>query len=106
MAGLIIKPGVDLNNLKPEILSTVPVVMNIFSMYGVRPTITSGTDGTHSVKSLHYKGLALDWRTRELPGGSGGETAKEVHQIIKAALGEKYDVVLEKTHIHIEYDPK
>jgi hypothetical protein len=102
---LQLKDGVSLNNIRHEAALMIPVCVNIFGMHGVEAIITSGTDGTHSPNSLHYKGLALDWRTRHLEGGSTGAEAGIVRRQIAAALGPKYDVVLEQTHIHVEYDP-
>lgn len=64
------------------------------------PTITSGHDGQHMKGSKHYEGLAIDVRTR-------GYNAKFYHVLVRAAIASfGFDVVLEKDHIHIEYDPK
>lgn len=107
MATLEIKEGVDLNGLHIKMVESIPIVMNVLTAYGVTPTITSGLEGDdHMRTSLHYKGRALDWRTRELVGGYLGDDAHEVHNIIKTVLGVDYDVILETTHLHIEYDPK
>lgn len=57
--------------------------------------ITSIRDGNHSDGSLHYDGLAFDFR----PG-------KAHMLVIKKALGKGWDVVDEGNHIHCEYDPK
>lgn len=62
-------------------------------------TITSLVDGTHSRGSLHYVGAAADLR---LPRRHVPLIARELGK----RLGRDYDVVLEKTHIHIEYQPK
>lgn len=72
----------------------------IYRKYGVEAIITSAKDGKHSEHSLHYQGLALDLRTWNLGG-------REMHVLgeLKRALGPEYDVVLEKDHIHLEYDP-
>ena len=69
---------------------------------GREAIITSAKDRTHSSNSLHYKGLAIDIRTSGL---SGPDQLKLVSALQKA-LGDSWDVVLEQTHIHIEYDPK
>ena len=64
--------------------------------------ITSLMDGTHSHKSLHYSGRAVDFRTRDL-------SALEVSHLaaaLKADLGPPFDVVVEETHLHVEWDPK
>lgn len=65
-------------------------------------TITSGTDGTHSEKSLHYSGNAIDLRTRNLNAGM----IPAYIVAMKERLGPEFDVVLEEDHVHVEYDPK
>ncbi len=57
-------------------------------------------DGKHHKGSRHYVGLAFDMRIWYLD--SPQAFAEELQRI----LGIHYDVVLEKTHIHVEYDPK
>jgi len=64
------------------------------------PVITSANDGKHMADSLHYKNRAWDLRSRDL---------NEVEQIefvdsLKKYLGNKWDVILEKDHIHLEAD--
>ena len=63
-------------------------------------TVTSARDGKHMKGSKHYTGEAIDIRTRDMVDEIG--TA----QVIKRYLGKDYDVIFEKDHIHIEYDPK
>ena len=73
----------------------------VYKKYGAELVITSAKDGKHGPKSLHYEGLALDLRSRDLAG-------RQVFVVmdLKNALGPDYDVVLEADHIHVEYDPK
>lgn len=71
-------------------------------------TVTSLADGKHSKGSFHYKRpvQAVDLRTFDLPGGSQGDEAREIRRILVQQLKPLgFDVVLEATHIHIEYDP-
>lgn len=65
-------------------------------------TITSGHEKTakHMKGSKHYTGEAIDIRKLDM------KNTKIVIEEIKDYLGEDYDVVEEKTHIHIEYDAK
>jgi len=71
----------------------------VFQKFGVAEAIiTSGRDGIHKVGSFHYEGKAFDLRTFHVLEALKDELKKE--------LGLKYDVILEKDHIHIEYDPK
>ncbi len=63
--------------------------------------ITSGFEGTHSIKSLHYQGKALDFRTRHLDDAE----RVEVMDKLKTGLGKQYDCVFEGDHFHVEFDP-
>jgi len=63
-------------------------------------TITSGNDGIHMPKSLHYKNRAIDIRTKDM------YLPNTVKIKLQLKLGKDYDVILEKNHIHIEYQPK
>lgn len=95
---------------EPEKLTISPFIqraMTIADAVSIADTkkeivVTSILDGVHSSKSLHYKGLAFDMRTHIY-------TQYEISKLmgsLKYMLGISYDVVLEKDHIHIEYDPK
>lgn len=101
-----IKPGASLRGIRPEMVAAFPAICAAYARYAVPAVMTAGTDGSHSRGSLHYVGLATDWRTKNLPGGSAGLKSNAVAADIRKALGEEFDVVLEKTHIHIEYQPK
>lgn len=77
----------------------------VYKQYGVELVITSANDGVHGggdkKKTLHDDGLAIDLRTSNLGGRESAVAAELARQ-----LGPEYDVVLEKDHIHVEYDPK
>lgn len=82
-----------------------PVLKNadiIWRKYGQEVVVTSARDGIHSVGSLHYYGFAVDLRTYYFADHIKPQVAQE----LRKALGPKYQVILEKTHIHVEYDPK
>lgn len=91
-----IKSGVKLAGVRPEIVIAMHVVDSVM---GGKLVITSVVDGVHGVNSLHYVGLAFDMRTRDT--ADVNKLAKD----IRNALGSEYDVVVEKTHIHIEFQP-
>ena len=78
------------------------IVCNAYRTLGHECWITSAAEGTHKKGSLHYLGLALDFRTRDM---TKAEKTALVGLVIEA-LTEEFDVVLEKTHLHIEYHPK
>lgn len=96
---MLIKAGVDISRLRPEIRKKLPGIEVIVWQYGGNElTITSTYEGLHSAGSLHYANLAID--IRRYPKEEIG------YKEIKEWLGEDYDVILEASHIHIEYDPK
>ena len=98
----MIKAGVRAAGLQPEILLAILEAREIYRALEVDLVITSLRDGKHMKGSLHYKGLAVDLRTRDLcPINRATATRR-----LKGALGPEYDVVLESDHIHIEFDPK
>lgn len=66
-------------------------------------TITSGREGKHKIASKHYCDHAFDCRIFYFPDFA---TKKKVRDAIKRRLGKDFDVVLESTHIHVEFDPK
>ena len=95
-----IKEGVDVRGLHSKLWDAIYIIEPLFTSKSLDLVITSGLDGRHSYKSLHFSGLAIDIRTRDYPYPS------ELCSLIKDLLPKAYDVVLEATHIHIEYQPK
>lgn len=103
---LQLKTGVRLADLSPQIVMAALVVSSIFEKYHALCTVTSANDSKHSAKSWHYKGRALDFRTKDFLGDK-----QALHREIQAALGTEFDVLLEnlggiQEHVHVEYDPK
>ena len=66
--------------------------------------VTSANDSRHSDNSLHYKNRAFDIRILNIIGDVHRE-AKLWAERMQVELGPDYDVLYEKTHIHIEHDP-
>jgi hypothetical protein len=102
-----IKAGVKITKLQPPMIVGWGIVAECYKGYGQDCTITSGEDSIHGVDSFHPKGLALDFRSRNVPR----PVLPDLVAKIKSCLGADYDVVLEKLdlegeHIHVEYDPK
>lgn len=96
--------GAKVNGLRPEALLGVMIVHTLFMEHGVDCVITEGTGGKHGEASLHYLGLAFDVRTWAFKGKKS--MLNKVVKELKTRLGDQYDVVLHKTHLHIEYQPK
>ena len=97
-----LKQSAQIRGMRPEMAIALVVIESAFAKQGEHLVITSGTDGTHMPGSCHYKGLAVDIR---LP--SNPENASVLVQRLKLWLPQsEFDVVLEKDHIHVEFDPK
>ena len=96
---MLIKAGVDISRLRPEIRKKLTkIAAIIYSCNEGEIIITSTYEGTHSDGSLHYANLAIDIRKNVKRCLSVKEIRRE--------LGDDYDVIEYETHIHIEYDPK
>lgn len=94
-----LKEGVLIHEMTPQILLAIMIADRVFSEAGSPLVLTSVCDGTHKVGSLHYSGDAVDLRIWHL------DDPQATAQVLRESLGENYDVVLERTHIHVEYDP-
>ena len=99
------KQGVDLNGFDWEVMKEAIDYADIFNIihgFDHGCVITSALDGDHMHGSLHYVGRAMDLRTRHL----------KPHQRIAYSrfmsymLRDDFDIVLENSHMHVEYDPK
>lgn len=96
---MLIKAGVDISRLRPEIRKKQNRIASVvWKIEKEELIITSTYEGTHSEGSLHYANLAEDIRRHR--------KGQEVRDELSNKLGMDYDVVLEAGHIHIEYDPK
>lgn len=92
--------SVRVHGIKPEILLSILIAERIWSTHGADLVITSLIDGKHSLGSLHYVGMAVDLRRWQL------DDPEQAVEELKAALGPDYDVILESTHVHVEFQPK
>jgi hypothetical protein len=99
---MYLKPGVSARGIGNEILEAILVAHQAYIESGEQFTITALMDGVHMATSLHYKGQAADLRTRDLIN----TTPYKMAELIRARLSHDYDVVVERDHIHVEYDPK
>ena len=97
-----LKEGIKVNGIKTELLLGLIIADKIYGNYSHDLVVTEITGGKHGIGSLHYSGNAADLRTYYFTNTEVQLVAKD----LKDALGENYDVVVEKTHIHIEFQPK
>lgn len=99
---MIMKKGVKLKGIQPEILAIIPIVEDAYKRRNYPLVVTSANDGDHMEGSRHYTGEAIDTRIRHV------QTEGEINSIfweIREEIGPEFDVVLEEDHIHIELDP-
>jgi hypothetical protein len=100
---LSLKQGVKCFGIRPEMVLCAMIVASVYSEFNnASCVITSITDGTHGTHSHHYKGFAMDFRTRHVPVG----VRQKIADRIQAALGAEFQVRLESNHIHVEFDPE
>lgn len=103
----MLKSGVDLRGLNPVWGIAFPLILHAFTTHGYDVIVTSANDSTHGANSLHYKGKALDLRTKHIRAMDKAAVVKSV----KDCLGAQFDVVFESEglaneHLHIEWDVK
>jgi hypothetical protein len=109
-----VKDGANIDNLHPLARRAAEIAAERLEFFlGYENTVTSGNDGVHSTNSLHYQNRATDHRTwrSELCGlqidmGAKKHIAHNIKSYIEMELGHvaKFDVIAEKTHIHVELD--
>ncbi len=93
-----IKEGVSLAGLDIRMQTALVVADSIWTEYGQELVVTSGLEGTHSAGSLHYYGLALDFRTRYFTG----EECKQVYADMQERLCANYRIIYHATHMHVQ----
>lgn len=103
-----LKPGVKLTDLAPQVVLAIAAAESIWFKHGQTTlVVTSCNDGSHKPTSLHYRGRAVDLRSKALPEFARQEAVQELRE----ALGVEFDVLHEgigsaTEHVHCEYDPK
>ena len=101
---MLLKKGVRIVGVKPEIILGIMVVDQIYKDLGHTSgvVVTSIMDGRHSKNSRHYIGLAVDFRTH------GVADVPSLASKIKDALPEFYIQVEHlgepNEHIHAQFN--
>jgi len=86
--------------LHPIVAKAVGTVAIVFNSYDEDLFITSYCEGQHGIRTLHPFGYAFDLRApRDVP-------TSVLKGRLKTALGNDFDIIFERDHIHIEYDPE
>lgn len=98
-----LKRGATVNGVQPECIVGMWIVNRVMTEMGYDFTVTSLTDGANWRKSgsLHLAGLAFDVRIWSIPK----TRLTAVVRRLQSELGNEFDVVLERDHIHCEFDP-
>jgi len=100
------KLGTDtkVKGMQPEILLAIIIADQLMrKMYGKDLTLTSITDGHEfNPRSLHNPGYAFDMRIWGMARFDQDKFVEELSNL----LGGEYDIVVERDHIHVEFDPK
>ena len=99
---MFLKSDVTVKYLKPEILLAILIIRDVYTDFNEKLTITSVTDGTHNPNSKHSGGYAVDLRTRYL----SSDTMIHIATELRTRLTQDYDIIIERDHLHVEYDPK
>jgi uncharacterized protein YcbK (DUF882 family) len=85
-----------------EMLFCAIMCYDAYKSHGYSVLITSGIDSVHRGDSKHYSGNAFDLRINNVLKLH----VKSIFEELRVKLGNDFDVVLERDHIHVEYDPK
>jgi len=97
------KEGIKLAGLRAETVIALTIAADVFrDVANANLVVTEVTGGKHGRGSLHYVGQAADLRSRDLTREQQNNVVLELRE----RLGENYDVILEPTHIHVEFQPK
>ena len=99
------KPGVWFKFISWEFTVAAQTAFGVYQEYNIIPCVTSAAEpeSKHMTGSLHYVGLAWDFRIWGL------NDPQQASNKIKRLLQDtdfRYDVIFEKDHIHIEFDSK
>lgn len=110
---MLLKYGVN-PTMSKVITEHFDVMDRIFKEHANREAIiTSANDGRHGKNSIHYKikgatgatfkeSGACDLRSRDVLMSKRDVILRE----LKEELGDDYDIILESSHYHLEWDPK
>lgn len=93
------KDGVKLDKLQFVMRPVLVEAEEIWQENGRELVITSTTESVHSAGSYHYYGLAVDLRTNYFDE----VTKQKVYKKLQEKLEGRFRVVLEKTHIHVQF---
>jgi hypothetical protein len=94
-------PDAITDGLKPQAIRAVVVAAAVFTRLGFDCWVTSAVR-PDDTDSLHCYGMAVDF---DSSGIVSFDAFKVLAEDIQAMLGDNYDVIYHKGHVHAEYDP-
>ncbi len=105
---MLVKLGVDVSRLRRPIRRTFNKTNRAFLKHGESCVVSSTYEGDHMPSSLHYSDEAYDCRpaSKDIDPTGAQRKMEGIAPKLKIILGGKYDVILGRGYIHIEYDPK
>jgi len=110
MCALKFKKGVKLVGIRPEMVIFITVALGVADEMGLKELwVTSVVEGRHRKGSLHFVGHGLDLRNRASTGRLKRwpkEFTERFVRKLRSRLTSEYDIVVEKYHIHAEFQPK
>jgi hypothetical protein len=95
-----LKSDVEINGIRPEISLAISIAHSVMIRRGWDLLVTSVRDGVHMEGSRHYSGCAFDLRTNNLDA----QQISLLRNELAGALGPDFDVVIEASHLHVEFD--
>jgi hypothetical protein len=96
-----VKNGASIDNCRAPILLALIKIDPLYDALGLDCVVTSGSEKyKHSAhRSAHYRGDAIDLRSRELA------EPEEMQEAIQEKLGSDYVVLYETNHFHVHWSP-
>lgn len=103
---LSFKLGVKIFGIREETVVALVTIESVFRDEELDCIVTSVSEkAVHSRTSLHFAGFAIDLRTIAFEHMTQTQ-AEWITARLKEALTDEFDVILEKDHIHVEFQPK
>jgi hypothetical protein len=102
-----VKEGTELRHLNAAMRPLLIIADQVLKRKQLTLYVTSTREGIHSAGSLHYYGYAMDFKPYEPKANDHSILsllALEMQEELDKLYPNAYDIVVERTHIHGEYD--
>jgi hypothetical protein len=96
------RAGIQFHIFRLEIALAIHHASIWSELAGVGVDVNSGADRAHGPNSLHAWDLAIDLDTAR----DKIEDLRQLHGYLSRNLPPQYDVVLERDHVHVEWDAR